>query len=94
MEMVEFAHVEVLDDTGGQLLCLIAGRRVVVPSLLVQPGTAVRCSGDRGTLVVPRWLGIGLGLVWPFAPGTERRPPARALRPDAGPARRVSGGGS
>lgn len=66
METVEFRDVEVLDDAVAALLCRIAAKRVTVPSLLLQPGTAVRRSGDRGTLVIPRWLGIGLGLVWPF----------------------------
>jgi hypothetical protein len=84
METVEFRNVEVLDEAVAGLLCRIAATRVTVPSLLLQPGTAVRRSGDRGTLVIPRWLGIGLGLVWPFPettaePGHDPGSEARAV---------------
>jgi hypothetical protein len=72
METVEFRDVEVLGEAGAELLCLIAGQRVEVPLLLLQSGTAVRRCGDRGTVVLPRWLGIGLGLVWPFVPEAGR----------------------
>jgi hypothetical protein len=97
METIEFADVEVLDESVAALLCRIAARRVAVPSLLLQPGTTVRQPGDHGTLVIPRWLGIGLGLVWPFpktaagpggggpraSEGRARRPPRRAATPRA-----------
>jgi hypothetical protein len=66
METVEFRDVEVLDEVVAGLLCRIAAQQVTVPSLLLQPRTAVRRAGDRGMLVIPRWLGIGLGLVWPL----------------------------
>jgi hypothetical protein len=69
MEIVELPDVAVLDQDVSTVLCLIGGRRVSVPSLLVQSGTTVQHRGDRGMLVIPRWLGIGLGLVWPFAAG-------------------------
>jgi hypothetical protein len=89
METVEFADVDVLDEAVAGLLCQIAARRVIVPSVLLQPGATVRRSGDHGTLVIPRWLGIGLGLVWPFpetaaergrGPGSEPRPLAADRR--------------
>jgi hypothetical protein len=78
MEAVEFRDIDVLDEAAEGLLCQILARRVTVPSLLLQPGTAVQRTGDRGTLVIPRWLGIGLGLVWPFptsAGGGRQRVP-------------------
>ena len=67
METVELPDVEVVDQGRSTLCCLIAARRVTVPSLLVQTGTTVQQRGDRGTLVIPRWLGIGLGVVSPFS---------------------------
>lgn len=75
METVEFDDIEVLGEAAAGLQCRILTKRVTVPSLLLQPGTTVRGPGDRATLVIPRWLGIGLGLVWPFVPDvadTER----------------------
>ena len=70
MDTVELPDVEVLDASGSDIVCLLGARRITVPSLLMQPGTAVRQRGDRGKLVIPRWLGIGLGLVWPFSEAT------------------------
>jgi hypothetical protein len=60
--------VEVLSDTGEQLVCLVANREVAVPCLLIQPTSEVRHAGDHGKLVIPRWLAIGLGLTPPFTP--------------------------
>ena len=68
-ETVEFLEVEVLDASGVGLLCRIRERDLLIPRLLVQPGSGVRSAGDRGTLIIERWLAIGLGLVSPFLPG-------------------------
>jgi hypothetical protein len=96
METVEFGDAEVLDEAVAGLVCRIATKRVTVPKVLLQSGTAVRRPGDHGTLVIPRWLGIGLGLVWPFSDASarvhalpapaerKRRPPRRAARLDRG----------
>jgi hypothetical protein len=66
METVEFPEVEVLDASAGGLLCRIHERDVLIPWVLVEPGSGIRSAGDRGTLVIQRWLAIGLGLVSPF----------------------------
>lgn len=89
METVEFRDAEVLEETVDALLCRIGQKEVAVPLLLLQPGTAVRLAGDRGTLVIPRWLGIGLGLLWPFSKAAAPKAPKpclprRASRRDRG----------
>jgi hypothetical protein len=66
METVQFGDVEVIDDAVTDLLCRVGAYRVTIPLLLLQPGTTVRRRGDHGTLVIPRWLAIGVGLVWPL----------------------------
>jgi len=54
--------VEVIGDTGWTLICVIGGRRVIVPRLPIDPRSTARRVGDRGTLVMPRWLAENLGL--------------------------------
>jgi hypothetical protein len=87
METVEFRHVEVIDEALTGLLCRIGAQRVTIPSLLLQPGTTIRHRGDDGTLVIPRWLGIGVGLVWPFPEPAVGHPPANELPKRRGPRR-------
>jgi hypothetical protein len=55
--------VEVVGETDLTLMCRIRGRRVMVPRLQIDPRSTVRRTGDRGRLVVPRWLADDLGLV-------------------------------
>jgi hypothetical protein len=87
METVEFHDVEVIDEALTGLLCRIGVRRVTIPSLLLQPGTTISRRGDDGTLVIPRWLGIGVGLVWPLSEPAARpgRAPRTSRGSDAGP---------
>jgi hypothetical protein len=73
METIEFRDVEVLDAEGEELHCAVAGKQIVVPLLTVQPGSEVHAAGDRGRLVIPRWLAIGLGLLWPFGESRKTR---------------------
>jgi hypothetical protein len=70
---VEFQEVEVLDASGAGLLCRIRERDLLIPRLLVERSSGVRSAGDRGTLIIERWLAIGLGLVSPFLPPTAPR---------------------
>ncbi len=72
METVHFGDVEVLGACGADLECRIDKRNVLIPRLLIQPGSDVRQVGDRGKLVIHRWLAIGLGLVSPFMPPATR----------------------
>jgi hypothetical protein len=62
MDTVEFPDVVAIDDTGLVLVCLIGGRRVLVPRLPIDPRSEVQRAGDRGTLLIPRWLAADLGL--------------------------------
>jgi hypothetical protein len=57
-----FADVEVIWDGGTALLCVIGGRRVWVPVLEMKYGSEVAKLGDRGKLVVSRWLAEQVGL--------------------------------
>lgn len=59
---MEYTDVQVLFDTGLSLVCLVGGIRVRVPTLLIQSGTDVRRSGDRGRLVIPKSLALSIGL--------------------------------
>ena len=61
-ERIAFSDVEVLDRGGLVLMCRIDGKVVYVPPLRMLPGTTVRYSGDRGTLVLERELARDLGL--------------------------------
>jgi hypothetical protein len=54
--------VEVVGETDLTLICRLRGRRVMVPRLQIDPRTTVRRVGDRGTLVIPRWLADDLGV--------------------------------
>ena len=62
MDSVEYADVRVLFDTGTSLVCLVDGLRVRLPTLLVESGSEVARNGDRGKLVIPKWLAISVGL--------------------------------
>lgn len=61
-DVIEIDDVEVVKDTDLTLICFIRGRRVMVPRLQIDPRSTVRRVGDRGTLVVPRWLAQDLGI--------------------------------
>jgi hypothetical protein len=60
---VEFTDVEVLDVGSLLLTCRVSDQIVFVPRMRVLPGTTIRRSGDRGTLVLARVLARELGLV-------------------------------
>jgi hypothetical protein len=54
--------VTVIGELGTALICCVAGRRAIVPRDLVLAGSELRKAGDRGRLVVPRWVAFDLGL--------------------------------
>jgi hypothetical protein len=62
-ESVEFPDVEVIEDAGLMLVCLVNGKRVRVPVLQALPGSEMRWTRKRGKLVIPRPLAVELGLV-------------------------------
>jgi hypothetical protein len=72
METVRFDEVEVLGVSGSDLTCRIGGIDVLIPRILINPGSDVRQPRDRGKLIIHRWLAIGLGLVSPFTPPAPR----------------------
>ena len=87
MENVQLRDVEVIDEADAGLLCRVGTQQLTIPRLLLEPGTTIRRLGDHGTLVIPRWAGIGFGLVWPLA-GPGVRPghdPGNELRKRHGP---------
>ena len=57
-----FADVDVLRDSGTALLCVIGERQVWVPVLEMKYGSQVAKVGDRGKLVISRWLAEKVGL--------------------------------
>lgn len=61
-DTLSYADVEVLTATGTALIVRVKGRRVTVPRGDLAPGTTIKNDGDRGTLVIPRWLADTLGL--------------------------------
>ncbi len=70
---VVFEDVEVVDDSGGVLECRHQGRALWVNVSQLAAGTTVRRTGDRGRLVIPRWLADTLDWNHPSAPpATER----------------------
>ena len=46
-----------------QLMCLVAGRVVPLPVVILHPECALKAAGDRGRLGVPRWWARERGLV-------------------------------
>jgi hypothetical protein len=60
---VEFEDVSVLMYAGRNLICRINRRRVRVAPVLILPGSDVRAPGDRGKLVIPRWLAVVAKLI-------------------------------
>jgi len=60
---VEFGDVQVLRYAGRNLICRINRRRVRIAPILVRPGSEVHAPGDRGKLVIPRWLAVVAKLV-------------------------------
>jgi hypothetical protein len=61
-ESVTYPDAEVLTATNTAFVVQVNGRRVTVPRGDLEPGTTIQRDGDRGTLVIPRWLADTLGL--------------------------------
>jgi hypothetical protein len=59
---VTYTDAEVLTATATALIVRVKGRRVTVPRGDLEPGTSIGRDGDRGTLVIARWLADTLGL--------------------------------
>jgi hypothetical protein len=62
-DVVEFTDVQVEDDLGLALVCLVGGKRVSISRQQILAGSTVRCPGGLGKLVIRRWLAKSLGLI-------------------------------
>jgi hypothetical protein len=60
--LVTFDDVEVTSD-GVILSCRVRKKVVRVPQQQMLPGTTIARTGDRGRLVLSRWLALNLGLI-------------------------------
>ena len=61
-ELVSIEEVVAISE-GLALICEVGGRRVSVPCSQIDPASDVQRPGDRGRLVIPRWLATNLGLL-------------------------------
>jgi hypothetical protein len=62
-ELMLFDGVRVVAERSRVLLCLIRDRKVWVQRSHVQEGSEVKTRGDRGRLVIPKWLAVDLDLL-------------------------------
>jgi hypothetical protein len=60
-------------DRDGVLVCVSEGRRFLLLPAHAMPGMTVDKPGDRGQLVIPRWLARDLGLL------SERKAPPSGM---------------
>ncbi len=95
-ELVTFGDVEALEEDGQALRVRVNGRDVWIANehMAIADGVVAK-TGDHGSLVMRRWVAIGLGLLvpnvghidpavveaWTRSTGTkQRRPSARRRR--------------
>ena len=57
----QIENVEIIRDMDWALLCRIDGEIRFIPQILLRAGS-VRRAGERGTMIMPHWLAIGLAL--------------------------------
>ena len=63
-ELVELGDVSAVAATPGILICRIGTPQFQIADIMVKGGDVHR-PGDRGRLLLPRWLATNLGLVEP-----------------------------
>jgi hypothetical protein len=74
-EFVAFEDARVVRSTAPALLCLVQGREIWLPRMHV--AGKLWCAGDRGKLLIRRWVALDRQLVVPAAHGGPRSvPPA------------------
>ena len=80
-ELLAFEQVRILNVASGALYCLIGDKRVWLPREHIK--TMLCCRGDRGRLLVRRWVALDRQLVVPAAARLVplSRPPHRAQPP-------------
>jgi hypothetical protein len=57
-----YDDVRVIADNDMALRCIVRGREVWIGKLQAQPGSTVCRAGDRGRLVLKRWMLADLGI--------------------------------
>ena len=62
-DLMLFNGVRIVAERSRVLLCVIHERAVWVHRSQLREGTDVRARGDRGRLVIPKWLAVDLDLV-------------------------------
>ncbi len=60
---VTIKDVEVMSATDMRVLYRVDGRVVTVPPLHIRAGSTATRTGQRGTLILPRWVAEELALV-------------------------------
>ncbi len=65
-DLVRFRNVTVISSTGTALFCGVGGKSVWLPRRHISG--RLRCMGDRGTLLIRRWVARDRHLLRP--PGT------------------------
>ena len=65
-ELVAFEDAEAIEEQAGALHVRVRSRMVWVPHehMAIADGVIAH-AGDRGRLILPRWVAIGLGLIIP-----------------------------
>lgn len=53
---VEFENVEAIAATDKAVLCVIEGKQHWIPQSQIRPNSEVWKQGDKGTLVISRWI--------------------------------------
>lgn len=56
-------HAEVLSEHGPILRCSVAGRILEIARSHLRAGSEVAHVGDRGKLIIPRWIGVISGVM-------------------------------
>jgi hypothetical protein len=62
---IEIPDVEILSDSKAILRCRVGEVVVDLARTHVRAGSRIAHTGDRGTLVIPRWLGVLSGMTRP-----------------------------
>ncbi len=90
-DLVSFADVRVLEGDRRALRVAVNGREVWVPyeHMAIADGVVGK-AGDRGRLILPRWVAIGLGLIDILHVPVEARSRRPAIRASARPRARRS----
>lgn len=79
-EFVVFEDVRIVRSTAPALLCLIGGRETWLPRMHI--AGKLWCTGDRGKLLVRRWVARDRQLIVPLEnPGLRSLPHGPGRRP-------------